>query len=176
MQYTLLPLEFSRDSYNVTSSGGYNDDGTYTGDHDIREGFLSKLRGLESVFEFVRWRGDHHLWIIDYSETKDDYDSDAINNERVALFPEKVKDVIKDKFYGAEQTIPKIENNLMKIFFNRDKETSKYYQYKWIDELDYTMSLEDVKDFFKDHYNMVRLVKAYMLLQKAINKKESNGN
>jgi len=78
------------------SSGGYNKDGSYSGDHDIREGFRFNLNNLKKYHDFVKWSKEPFLWLIHYSETKEDYyNSDELNKNVLEQFPINIQNIIK---------------------------------------------------------------------------------
>lgn len=75
----------------VASGGGMND-GVWIGDHDAREGIRHNLDALRSEGAFLSdWVERPFLWLLNYSETKGDYDYAAINAAKIARLPEPVR-------------------------------------------------------------------------------------
>lgn len=78
----------------LTSSGHMRDD-LWIGDHDAREGVRHNLAALRAAGEFVTpWQERPWLWLLTYTDTKGEYDDDAINAARVARLPQRVRDAI----------------------------------------------------------------------------------
>lgn len=123
MKYTLQYKEKRVDNVLSSCSSGEKPN-TIVGNHDIREGFRSKLNALKEHYEFIEWQGEQNLWLLHYSQYgKDDngqeieYSSDIINQQVFEQFPEKVKNVMSDKWYGAISTIEKIKFKILTIVF-----------------------------------------------------------
>lgn len=79
--------------YSLTSSGGRNEDGVWSGDHDCREAIAYKLRRLDAGGEFVQpWPRIPFLWLVGYGEDTDR--SKEIRDERLAAFPDDIRRAI----------------------------------------------------------------------------------
>jgi hypothetical protein len=80
--------------WKVTSSGGFRD-GVWVGHHDCREAIKFKISQLAANGTFQKkWVERPFLWLVAYTETKDKYDYDEINAERIARLPQHVIDAI----------------------------------------------------------------------------------
>jgi hypothetical protein len=77
------------------SLGGYT---TFSGNHDIREGFRFHLNRLRENGTFLaKWVKRPWLWFLTYMDTKggyDSYDHKAITESVIARFPQNVIDAI----------------------------------------------------------------------------------
>lgn len=83
-----------------TSGGGfYNDGNDYTdiwiGSHDCREGLKHHINLLKENGEFLpNWVERPFLWLLNYCDTKGEYDYNAINQERITKLPQHVIEAI----------------------------------------------------------------------------------
>lgn len=99
--YNWRPRDLSV-GWDCTSSGSYheldreNNTGIWAGDHDAREALRRKIQRLRDNGEFLpRWRHRPFLWLLHHMDTKaSDYDHEAINQERIALLPAWVREMI----------------------------------------------------------------------------------
>lgn len=78
--------------WSCTSSGGFhfdeNDVKTWVGDHDCREGLIFNLERLRKNGEFLpQWVENPFVWFLSHDDTKDEYDYEAINRERISQMP-----------------------------------------------------------------------------------------
>ena len=77
------------------AQGGYN---TFSGGHDIREGFRYHLNRLRANGKFLaKWVERPFLWLLTYMETKSGYgkyDYEDINESVIIQFPQNVIDAI----------------------------------------------------------------------------------
>jgi hypothetical protein len=83
--------------HRLTSSGGFAADRkTWIGDHDAREALLYKMDRLAAFGELVcPWIERPFLWLLHYMDTKSPgYNHRAINEARIALLPQWVRDMI----------------------------------------------------------------------------------
>jgi hypothetical protein len=72
----------------------------WVGHHDGREGLRRKLQVLEQRGSFLPvWKERPFLWLLDYSQTRTDYDYKQINAEVIATLPVEVQLAIR----GEEQ-------------------------------------------------------------------------
>lgn len=80
--------------FHLTSSGGMRGD-VWVGDHDAREGIRHNLDAMRAEGSFVApWIERPFLWLLNYSESKGEYDYDAINEAKIARLPQHVRDAI----------------------------------------------------------------------------------
>lgn len=82
----------------LTSSGSCSrqDVGIWVGNHDCREALRFHLSQLEQAGSFLsKWIERPFLWLLHYGDTETAaYDYNAINQARIALFPEEVRNAI----------------------------------------------------------------------------------
>ena len=85
------PHVLSSGSYTEETENGY----VWAGDHDCREALRFHIRQLKTYGTFVKpWIRKPFLWLLHYVDTRSGtgkYDFEAINNERIVLFPENVR-------------------------------------------------------------------------------------
>lgn len=75
----------------LTSGGGMRD-GVWVGNHDAREGVRHNLDAMRAEGEFLPvWVERPFLWLLNYSESKGDYDYAAINAAKIARLPVDVQ-------------------------------------------------------------------------------------
>jgi len=78
-----------------TSSGGYTKhDGEmiWVGYHDCREALRYHIAVLRENGTFVKnWIKQPFLWLLHHGDTDGEYDYNAINAERIAMFPEEIQ-------------------------------------------------------------------------------------
>ena len=94
--YNWKPENFENSHFRLTSSGHLSKDGVWIGDHDCREALLFNMGNLSANGKFVApWVERPFLWLLHYQDTKaDGYSYDDINNERIAMLPEWVREMI----------------------------------------------------------------------------------
>lgn len=81
--------------WELNSSGGMRGD-IWVGDHDACQGIRHNLDAMRAEGKFVApWVERPWLWLLNYSETKGDYDSAAINAAKIAALPEHVRTSIR---------------------------------------------------------------------------------
>lgn len=120
MRYNICP-KTSADLFKGTSSGGFYkpenlswdefsalpaNEKVWVGDHDIREGFLHKLRILEQHYDFLpEWVSAPFMWLLHYCEESDRYGYDHGFNSRDELIEARIKElpeeVQKSTNYGV---------------------------------------------------------------------------
>lgn len=69
------------------------------GDLDCRQGLIFQLNTMLKYGEFLeKWIRRPFLWILHHMDTKDEkYDYEAINKERISLFPQEIIEAISPK-------------------------------------------------------------------------------
>lgn len=90
------------DAWRITSSGhwhGYtNPDhtGTWVGDHDGREALRHKIQRLRDNGKLITpWVERPWMWLLHHMDTRPaGYDHDAINDKRIAMLPDWVREMI----------------------------------------------------------------------------------
>lgn len=81
-------------SFDFVSSGSLVD-GVWVGHQDIRDYMESKINNLVLSTEVLsKWIRQPSLWLLHYMDTKGDYNYEAINEERIAMLPQYVRDCI----------------------------------------------------------------------------------
>lgn len=91
--------------WGITSPGGWKradgrdgpitEDDVWRGNHDCREALIYNIDRLTANGEFVSpWIERPFIWLLHYGDTKQDYDYDAINAERIAMLPSWVREMI----------------------------------------------------------------------------------
>lgn len=85
--------------YEARESGCFITDSVWGGDHDGREAVRFHLRQMRACGRFLpQWIERPHLWLVHYGDTRGkeygEYDSDAINEARIAMLPEHVRNAI----------------------------------------------------------------------------------
>jgi hypothetical protein len=99
-RYNIKPNGTTKDfaESQCTSSGGYTEhDGEmiWSGDHDCREALRHHIAMLRENGTFVKdWVKPPFLWLLHHGDIEGEYDYDAINAERIAMFPEEVQKAI----------------------------------------------------------------------------------
>jgi len=99
------------DSWNYLHSGGFSEfihgaptaikpfqptkRYVWVGYNDAKEAIRFQLRQLSDNGTFVKWVEKPFLWLLHYEDVKKDgYDYEQINNQRINLFPQDVKEMI----------------------------------------------------------------------------------
>lgn len=90
--YYNVAIRDQSDMWSRTSSGRLTDDDVWVGDHDGRQGIRTNLARLAEVGDFLPvWREQPFLWLLNYAETKGEYDYAAINADRIGRLPAHVQ-------------------------------------------------------------------------------------
>lgn len=100
--YNWLPLQDDAEgNWQVLSSGHWyqhdlNQDLVWVGDHDAREALRYKITNLRNKGNFLsKWKKQPFMWLLHYIDSKQDgYDFKQINQERIQLLPDWVKNMI----------------------------------------------------------------------------------
>lgn len=170
MRYTVkLKDDVERsDIRNAISSCSWINKHTMVGSHDIRDGFRGKLNALKKYFNFAKWEGRQSLWLLHYTQHRQGmpYDSDEINREVYALFPDHVKDGIGNHFYGAPLSLQDLREHIVDSYFDYEtaNQMSEEDQIKWFDEnIDPEMDVQEfAENFEKDADNKYRLKQEFL--------------
>jgi hypothetical protein len=84
--------------YNLPTGFSYAWNNNRTDWHiDVRDGMFSRIAALEQDgYQLVpKWQSNQHfLWLVDYAQTKGDYDRDEINGDRLSRCPGWIREMV----------------------------------------------------------------------------------
>ena len=134
MYYKVKPKgELNR---NLLSTFSMKEDGSFEGSHSIRRGIISILDSLIEEFDFLPWTNERHLWLVHYTEEKQNSEKDyydVVTYRNMKKLPEYVKEAIHSELYKMED---KTQITLLKEYVKNHQEEIKSAMLSYdIDEL-----------------------------------------